>query len=370
MNFFFSFGLLVLFSTSLNSQNNRSTLFIGTYTNTCSSKGIYIYDFDTQTADFTLKATSDSIINPSFLTISEDKKNLYSVNENGDASTVSAFGYDSNMETLQFLNLQNSKGSDPCSIIQDQKNVLIANYSGGSIEVFGKNPDGSLTESKQLIQLFGKSINPRRQEKPHAHMVQFSSNKKYVLVTDLGTDKVNVYKYNKDSKNNVLTIKESYRVKEGSGPRHLTFSKNGKFMYLLQELDATLTVFRFESGKLEKIQETKLVKPDFDGKNGAADIHLSPDGYYLYATNRGTANEITCFNILKNGKVKFKFSKSTIGESPRNFAIDPNGNYLLVANQKSNAITIFRINKLTGDLLDTDKKIDICEPVCLVFTKN
>lgn len=370
MNNSLFFTFFLFYSTFVVSQSNRSTLYIGTYTSTCDSKGIYVYDFDTQTADFVPKTSSEKVTNPSFLSLSEDKKYVYSVNENGNESKVSSFNYDFKNNTIKLLNQQDSKGADPCYITNDEKNVLVANYSGGSLSVFKKNPDGSLTDAKQVIQLFGKSINPKRQESPHAHMVQFSPDKNFVLVTDLGSDKVLVYKYNPNSNDKILTLKQKYAVKEGSGPRHFTFSKNGKYLYLLQELDASLTVFRFQSGTLKKIQETKLVKPDFEGKNGAADIHISPDGYFLYATNRGTANEIVCFRIQKNGTLNYKYSKSTLGKTPRNFAIDPEGNYLLVANQDSDYISIFRINKLTGDLLETDKKIEVCAPVCLIFSKD
>ncbi len=361
----------VLLSFSfLFSQNNRSTLFVGTYTNTCDSKGIYAYDFDTQTADFVLKTSTEKIINPSFLSLSPDKKFVYTVNENGAESTVSAFGYDSKNNTISYINQQNSKGADPCYITSDEKNVLVANYSGGSIVVFKKNPDGSLSDAKQVIQLFGKGINPKRQESPHAHMVQFSPDKKYILVADLGTDSILIYKYNQNSEDKILTLKDKISVKEGSGPRHFTFSKDGSFLYLLQELDARITVFKFNNGSLDKIQETKLIKPDFEGKIGAADIHITPNGDFLYATNRGTANEISCFRIQKNGQLIYRYSKDVLGKSPRNFAIDPNGNYLLVANQNSDYISIFRINKMNGDLLDTDKKMELCAPVCLIFSKQ
>jgi 6-phosphogluconolactonase len=365
-----TFFLILIVSTTAFSQNNRSTLFVGTYTNTCDSKGIYVFDFDTQTADYVQKTSTEKIINPSFLSVSENKKFVYSVNENGAESQVSAFGFDAINNSIQLVNQQNSVGADPCHIINDQKNVLVANYSGGSIVVFKKNPDGSLSEAKQTIQLFGKGINPKRQDAPHAHMVQFSPDKKYVLATDLGTDKIYVYKYNPNSDSKMLTLKDKFEVKEGSGPRHLTFSKNGKFVYLLHELDASLTVFSFNDGDLKKMQQTKIIKPSFEGKISAAAIQLTPDGNYLFATNRGSGNEIACFKVQPNGTLKFKYTRSTLGKTPRNFAIDPDGNYLLVANQESNLVTIFRINKLNGDLLETDKTIEICAPVCLVFTKG
>ncbi|HRN44945.1 MAG TPA: beta-propeller fold lactonase family protein, partial [Flavobacterium sp.] len=156
----------------------------------------------------------------------------------------------------------------------------------------------------------------------------------------------------------------------GSGPRHLTFSKDGKFVYLLQELDGGLTIFSYSNGVLKKIEETTILGNDFKGTFSSADIHISPDGKFLYASNRGEANTITIFKIIKNGKLQMKGQTSTLGKGPRNFAIDPTGNFLLVAHQFTNDVVIFKRNKTTGMLLNTGKKITLCSPVCLVFTKN
>ncbi|MBX9806852.1 MAG: lactonase family protein, partial [Flavobacteriaceae bacterium] len=166
-----------------------------------------------------------------------------------------------------------------------------------------------------------------------------------------------------------LKLKSRMDVKSGSGPRHLTFSKDGKFVYVLQELDGTITSFSYTDGILKKASETTVVAPDFKGDIGAADIHISPDGKFLYATNRGTANDISAFKILKNGKLEFVQRTSTLGKGPRNFAIDPTGNFLLVGHQYTNDIVIFKRDKTTGILTNTGKKIELCSPVCLVFTK-
>jgi 6-phosphogluconolactonase len=248
--------------------------------------------------------------------------------------------------------------------------VITANYSSGSISVFGKNSDGSLTEVKQVVQHFGKGINTKRQEKPHVHMVYFSPDKKYVLANDLGTDKVYVYQYNPNGGNEILKLKSTVSVNPGGGPRHLTFSKNGKFVYLLQELDGEITVFSYSNGILKKVDEATVLSKDFKGTFfSAADIHISPDGKFLYATNRKEANDISIFKTLKKGKLKFEGRTSTLGDGPRNFAIDPSGNFLLVAHQYTNEVVIFKRNKKTGLLTDTGKKIELCSPVCLVFTK-
>jgi len=362
-----AFSLLAtsLFVASYSQKN--TTLVIGTYTNSCESKGIYVYDFNTETAEFRLKNSTENVINPSYVTISPDKKFLYSVNESGKESTVSSFWFQPESGNLEFISKQDSKGADPCFIMGDDKNVFVANYSGGTISVFGKNKFGALMEAKQVIQHKGTSKNTQRQESAHVHMVQFTPDHKYVLANDLGTDKIYVYKYNPDAEL-PLTLKEEIKIKPGSGPRHLTFSNDGKFAYLLQELDGTLTVFSYNNGSLRKIEENSVADTNFKGENGGADIHISPDGKFLYATNRGSANDITCFQIHKDGKLKFVQRIPTLGKGPRNFSIDPTGNFLLVAHQYTNNVVVFKVDKTTGKLTDSGKQLELCSPVCLVFT--
>ncbi|MFV8393541.1 lactonase family protein [Flavobacterium sp. LB2P6] len=362
--------LLIFIFTSVQAQKNKFNLLIGTYTQSCDSKGIYVYDFDSKTGDFSFKNATEKVINPSYLTVSKENDFIYSVNEFGAESTVSSFSYNPSSGKLDLINKQSSKGADPCYIINDDKNVIVANYSGGNISVFEKNNDGSLAKAKQVIQHYGKGINVQRQEGPHVHMVHFSPDKKFVLSNDLGNDKVYTYAYNPNAASTVLELKDSISVKSGSGPRHLTFSKDGKFVYLLQELDGALTVFSYSNGILKKIDETTILEKDFKGTFSSADIHISPDGKFLYTSNRGEANNITIFKILKNGKLQLKGQSSTLGKGPRNFAIDPTGNFLLVAHQYTNDIVIFKRNKTSGALTDTGKRIALCSPVCLVFTKN
>jgi len=361
--------LSVFALATIQAQENKFNLIVGTYTKSCESKGIYVYEFDSKTGDFSLKNNTENIINPSYLTVSSDNKFVYSVSENDKKSSVSAFGYHSESGKLDFMNYQNPNGLNPCYVINDDKNVITANYSSGNISVLGKNNDGSIGEVKQIVQHTGKSVNANRQEAPHAHMVYFSPDKKYVLANDLGTDKVYLYQNNPNSAKEVLILKSSIDVKPGSGPRHLIFSKNGKYVYVLQELDGTITSFSYADGILAKVGETTVVASDFKGDIGAADIHISPDGKFLYATNRGTANDISAFKILKNGKLEFVQRTSTLGKGPRNFNIDPTGNFLLVGHQYTNDIVIFKRDKKSGSLTATGKKIELCSPVCLVFTK-
>ncbi len=359
----------VLFFSMTVPAQKKYNLLVGTYTHSCKSDGIYVYEFNAETAGFKRKSQSDKVGNPSYLTLSADKKKIYSVNENGKNSSVSAFGFDSQSGKISFLNKQSSEGADPCYIINDDKNVIVANYSGGNISVFGKNHDGSLTKAKQIINHEGKSVT-ERQQSPHVHQVHFSPDKNYVLANDLGTDRIYLYRYFPNETEEILQFKDSIPVKTGSGPRHLTFSPNGKFLYLLQELDGTLTVFSYENARLRRIQETTVVAGDFIGKTGAADIHISPDGKFLYATNRGDAHTISIFSIDLKGKLILRKTMSSGGKNPRNFAIDPSGNYVLAAHQDSNDIVIFRRDLTTGLLTETGKKIDLCAPVCLVFAEE
>jgi len=359
---------LALFAVMTATAQDNYNLIIGTYTKACASKGIYVYDFNVNTLEYQLKSNTEGVVNPSYLTVSADKKFIYSVNEDGKNSTVSSFKFNSATGKLDFINKTDSKGADPCYIINDDKNVLIANYSGGTISVFNKKADGSLGDAIQVIKLTGSGPDKSRQEAPHAHMVYFSPDKKYVFANDLGTDKVYMYSYNPVGGAKTLTLKEAFSVKAGSGPRHLIFNPNGTFVYVLQELDGSITTFDYVNEKLTQIQEINITPNLLGGKHGAADIHISNDGKYLYATNRGDANTISAFRVHANGLLQMVQQISTQGSGPRNFTITPNDAYLLVANKNTNNITIFKRDKSSGLLTDTGKKIELCQPVCMVFT--
>lgn len=358
---------LVICTFSAQAQKADYNLLIGTYTLPGASEGIYVYDFNTATADFKAVTVEKNVINPSFLTLTPNYQFVYAVNENGQKSTVSAFSFDAAAGKLNYLNKQSAEGTDPCYLISDEKNVIIANYSSGNIAVYSRDASGALNPAKQVIRHTGSSIDTARQKSAHVHMVKFSPDHRYVLSSDLGEDQVDVYKYNQDAQDTVLVLKDSIGVKAGSGPRHLTFSPNGKFVYLIQEMQGDLTVFSYNDGVLKKIQETNIVAKDFKGAIGAADIQLSADGRFLYASNRGDANDITIFAIQKDGQLVYKNRVSTKGKGPRAFIIDPSGNWLLVGHQYTNNVVIFKRNKSTGALTDTGKRIELGAPVCFVF---
>jgi len=357
---------VILLAMQSYAQQTDYNLIIGTYTNTGKSEGIYVYDFNTNTADFKAKSVTKNVENPSYLALGAGNKTIYAVNETGESSAVSAFRFDAASGKLTFLNKQ-ATGADPCYVIADQKNVITANYSGGSLSVFGIKKDGSLSALKLLAQHTGKSIVKPQQDQPHVHMAQFTPDGKYIVVNDLGTDKIFLYRYNPSLNEKVLQTQYSIDVTPGTGPRHLVFSKDGKYAYLVGEINAGITVFSYSDGNLNEIQQTKLTEDGFTGQNGAADIHLSPDGKFLYASNRGSENKITIFAIEKGGLLSIRGYASTLGKGPRNFVIDPSGKYLLVGHQYTNDVVIFERNLETGALKDTGKRIEVGAPVCLVF---
>lgn len=360
--------LMLLLTTTAFAQQTNYNLIIGTYTAPGKSEGIYTYNFNAANGTASLKHVTKGTANPSYLTISPDKKYVYAVNETGDKSTVSAFKYDVKTGGLTFLNKVDSRGADPCFITADAKNVVVANYSGGSLAVFSRKADGSLTEAVQVIKHTGKSIDPKgRQESAHVHMTKFTPDGKHLIVNDLGEDQTYVYHYNPTGKEKTLTKKAVIKTTAGTGPRHITFSPNGKFAYLAHEFNGMITVFAYHSGNLTKIQEIGTTPKGFNGKVDGADIHVSADGKFLYETNRGDANSISTFSILPTGKLKFVETVSTLGKGPRNFTIDPSGKYLLIGHQYTNNVIIFNRNKTTGKLTDSGKRIEVGAPVCLVF---
>jgi len=357
-------------NTNLIRSHTKFNLLVGTYTKTCDSGGIYIFDFDAISGELKLISSNEKVINPSYLSVSEDNKYVYAINEDGEQSTLSAFAYNSKEHTLQFLNKNKTLGADPCHVIDDEQNVIAANYGGGSIAVFNKMTGNTISEVRQLIQHEGKGINKDRQEKPHVHMVYFSPDKQFVLANDLGLDKVFIYNYLPHATDQILTLKDTVNLKAGSGPRHAAFSKKGNFIFLIHELDGTLTTLRYnKNGSLEILNEINSTPENFNGSASSAAIKVSPDGNFLYVTHRGDINSISIYKIAENAQIDFVDRISTGGKEPRDFAIDPLGNFLLVGHEKTNNIVVFERDKTSGKLTNTGQVIELCAPVNLVFTE-
>lgn len=292
---------------------------------------------------------------------------MYCVNENGKDSTVSAFRYYPESGKVLLINKESAAGEDPCYIIHNELHVLIANYESGSIAVFARKPDGSLTEAIQVIRHEGQGVDLSRQDKPHTHLVQFSPDGKLVLATNLGNDTIYIYRYDPHGPT-ILSLRDTLAVTPGSGPRHIVFHPHKCYFYLITELSATIEVFNFENETAVLTQQIPL-----DGENRAeyrsgGDIRLSHDGKFLYATNRGKANTVTVFKVADIGNLNIIQQLDTQGDSPRNISIEPTGSYLLIAHENSDNITVFRCDKSNGTLSLTDKSINICKPVFLAFT--
>jgi len=344
-------------------------VLVGTYTNgNSTSKGIYVYRFYERTGKLAYLSEIDGVSNPSYLCVTNDNKFVYAVNE-GHEGGVSSFTFNPVSGKLSFINKQETQGADPCYVVadKDQKNIFVANYSSGSLSVFPLNKDGSIAPLVQKIQDAGTGVNKERQEGPHVHMAALSPNEKYLLYTDLGTDKINVMRY-KASKVPPLTPADQpfVKVDDGNGPRHLTFSADGKYVYLLQEIGGFINVYNYDNGSLKQVQSLDMKTPEMNGNVGSAAIHLSPDGRFLYASNRGNGNDIVQYSINPdNGQLTFVSRTPSLGKGPRDFIIDPTGKYLLIANQVGNNVVVYRLDQATGKPNGIMYEMQLGSPVCL-----
>jgi 6-phosphogluconolactonase (cycloisomerase 2 family) len=367
-----SLFLLILVST-FNGQNSKTYLFIGTYTESKPDSGIYVFTFNSETGQLKKISVVQNITNPSFLTISPNGRYLYACTDTKmpNAGGITAFKFDSITGILSFINKQPSGGDNPVYVSVHKSNnfVVTGNYSGGSVSVLKTNPDGSLQPLSQSIQFTDSSINKSRQEKTHIHSAIFSPQNDYVFLPDLGADKIRVFKFDVNG-DNPLIAKDNLLVKNvlGSGPRHFTFHPNSKFAYCIEEMSGTITAYSYKNGKLDSIQRVSCNSVPKEIYS-SADIHISPDGMFLYASNRGE-NTIAIFSIhQKNGKLKLVGHQSTFGDHPRNFTIDPTGKFILVANMLTNNIIVLKRDVKTGLLTKTGNEIKIPRPSCLQMRK-
>ena len=349
-------------------------VYVGTYTFK-KSEGIYVYELDPSTGSLKPIGKATGIQNPSFLVIDSRRKHLYSVNETADfegkpsGGGVSAFSIDPETGKLSFLNTKPSLGMHPCHVCVDKtgKYVLVTNYSSGSVSVLPTRKDGSLGDATDFVQHHGSSVNKKRQEGPHAHSMTLDESNRYAFVADLGLDKVMIYKFDSDKGKLVPNDEPWAKVKPGAGPRHFAFHTNGRYAYLINELDSTITAFNYdtERGTLKEIQTVPALPKDFTGVSHCADVHVSPSGKFLYGSNRGHDSIVIYAVNEATGKLSYVGHEPTQGKTPRNFAIDPEGNLLLAANQDTDTIVPLKINQQTGQLKATGKVTKVPTPVCL-----
>lgn len=360
-------------------------LLVGTYTSGGKSQGIHVYRFDSATGQVS-PISSVETVNPSYLVVSRDARHVYAVNElpgdNGPATErggVSAFTFDPRAGRLTFLNRVSSEGNDPCYLTfsPDGRYLLAANYSvaadpGGSFAVFPLQDDGRVGVAALVVHHTGGGPVKGRQDNSHVHSTVFTPDGRYLFTQDLGADKLYEYRYTSDgSRGLVSPTPEGYvPMPPGSGPRHLVFDAAGRYAYLTSELAGTVTALQYTNGRLTPLKTLTLAAPGFTGKNGAGAIHLSVDGKFLYATNRGDANEIVIFSIdPHDGRLTLVGRQSTLGRTPREFAIDPTGRWLIVGNQDSDTAYVFRRDPATG-LLSQPTRLDIGAPVDFKFTPS
>jgi len=351
-------------------------VYVGTYTSG-KSEGIYLYRLDLASGKLKHEATTKGVKDPSFIALGPGRRNLYAVNEVEDfggkkSGALSSFAVDQSTGKLRLLNQQPSLGGAPCYVDVDRggRFVLVANYSGGNVAVLPIRSDGSLGEATDVKQYVGSSINVERQEGPHAHCIVLDPANRFAYGCDLGTDKVMIYRFDARKGKLIPASTPWVQLKPGAGPRHITFHPGSKYAYVINELHATVTAFAHDRdrGSLKEVQTVPTLPADFSGENTSADIHVSPDGRFLYCSNRGH-DSIAAFQIVPgSGKLTFVAHESSGGKAPRNFAIDPTGAFLLVANQKSDNIVTYRRDIKTGRLTATGHIAEVPSPVCLKFT--
>jgi len=350
-------------------------VYVGTYTQKV-SKGIYAYRFDPATAQLTSLGLAAESVNPSFLAVDPSRRILYAVNEisqyeGRSSGGVSAFIIAPGTGKLTLLNEVPSGGAGPCHLALDNtgRYLLVANYDGGSLSVFPILKDGSLGKATAFVQHKGGSVNPQRQEGPHAHSVSFSPDNRFALCADLGLDEVLIYRFDAE-KGTLAPNNPAYAlVSSGAGPRHFAFHTSGKFGYVISELQSTVTTFSYDpaGGVLEAIQTVSTLPQGFKGENAAAELEVHPSGKFLYGSNRGH-DSIAMFAInSRRGTLTPLGQVPTLGKTPRNFAIDPTGSYLFAANQDSDSIVLFRIDRNTGRLTPTGQVLEVSSPVCMRF---
>ena len=350
----------------------KIVLFVGTYTR-MGSKGIYTCKMDPETGELQESSVAEDIENPSFLALNSAGDRLYAVweiTERGREGGVSAYSINGD-GSLTFLNRRSTGGAGPCHLAVDATDsyVIATNYAGGSVCMLPIGPSGALEERSDFVQHEGSSVDSDRQEQAHAHSVTIDNSNSRAYVCDLGTDKIIVYGIDRENgrleEDSTLTVK----AEAGQGPRHFDFHPGGDFAYVINELGSTVAVYDYDggSGRLSEKQLVSALPDGWTGSSSTADVHVSPDGRFLYGSNRGH-DSIAVFSIEEGtGELTPMGHEPTLGKTPRNFAISPDGGFLLAENQDTGNIVTFAIDRQSGRLEFTGGQIQIPAPVCIKF---
>lgn len=370
--YIFCSALCLLATVSCQHESSRLYLLVGSYAE-ASEKGVHVLDFDEESAEWSLVSEVGDISNPSYLTPTLSGDRVYVVSETEDESAaLFAYSFDKHSGELKKIDSKPTNGTAPCYVWVDASAQLAvtANYNGGSISLFPLNADGSLQEA-EVEAYEGGTPDSERQSQPHLHCAYASPDGRYLFANDLGTDRI--YKYVIDVRDGetrlVMGTPAYFSQPQGDGPRHAAFHPNGRFLYVIGELSGHVTAFRYQAhdGNLQPVQ---TIVADSLKAAGSADIHLSPDGRFLYASNRLKGEGIAVFSVDASTGMLQKVGYQPTGSHPRNFVITPNGKYLLCACRYDNRIEIFRIRPTDGLLEDTGKTISFSQPVCLKFIQK
>lgn len=348
-------------------------VYVGTYTRG-PSEGIYVFRMNLTDGSLRLLGTAGGVVNPSFLALHPKGTFLYAVDEVGDyqntgRGAVTAFAVDPRTGGLRRLNHQPSMGKGPCHLVVDGsgQSVLVANYGSGGVAALPIASDGRLGPATAFIQHEGSSVNPRRQKGPHAHCICLDAANRFAFSADLGLDKILIYRFQPGAGTLVPNEPNSVSVKPGAGPRHFAFHPSGKFAYVINELDSTVTAFTYDAqrGALNEIQTLSTLPDGFRGDNSGAEIVVHPSGKFVYGSNRGHDSIVVFAVDPDSGQLTCVQHQSTGGKTPRNFNVDPTGTYLLAANQSSDTIVGFRIDATNGRLRATGYRVSVPAPVCV-----
>ena len=348
-------------------------VYVGTYTGE-GSAGIYAFRMNEASGELTQIHSINDPNNPSFLEVDPEKKYLYAVHELGNymgrsQGAIRAYAIDSKTWNLTMLNEQPSHGAHPCFVSVDAAGrvVMLANYSGGNVAVYPIKEDGSLGQAGSVIQHEGSGAVPSRQSGPHAHSITPSPDGRFAFAADLGIDKIMTYQIDAENAKLIPADPPHTNTAPGAGPRHFTFHPGGSFAYGINELNSTITAYAYHAGTggLSPIETVGTLPSDFADWNACADIHCSPDGRYLFGSNRGH-DSLVIFRVDNNtGKLSLIGHQPVEGRTPRNFAVDPTGTFILVANQDTNNIVVFRFDPDKGTLTPTGHGVQISKPVCV-----
>jgi 6-phosphogluconolactonase len=366
---------------------NEMLVYIGTYTEPIrfgtgkilegKGEGIYLYRMHPATGALEFDSKTTGVVNPSYLAVDPTQRFLYAVNElktyeDKPTGTVSAFAVDPKTGKLEFLNKRLTHGTDPCHVVVDGKSryAFVANFMSGSVCVLPVRKDGSLGEASDFIQHLGSSVDPVRQKGPHAHSVTLDKANRFAFVPDLGLDKLMVYTFDRTRGMLERHAIPWIKVKPGAGPRHVALHPSGRFAFLINELDSTVTALSFDGkkGVFMELQVVPTLPAGFQGESTCADVQVAPSGRFVYASNRGHDSLVIYRIDRRTGRLGYVGHQSTRGKTPRQFEIDPTGRFLLVANQDTDAIVTFRIDPQTGTLAPTGQVVQVPTPVCVKFS--